>query len=187
MSLLPLLLNELLDEARRPARPSLFDQNFGMGMLNDDLLSPSIVAPLRIGYYRPWRNLTPRQSGVSNVSVDKDGFKVNLDVQQFKPDELSVKMVDDFVVVEGKHEERQDEHGFISRQFQRRYKIPDDVDPATIVCQLSTDGVLTIVAPKKALPSTPNERVVPITQTQAPAVKSSGDAKSDASQEKMEA
>ena len=75
---------------------------------------------------------------------------MNLDVQQFKPEEMTVKMVDDFVVVEGKHEERQDEHGYISRQFQRRYKLPSDIDPASVVSQLSSDGVLTITAPKKA-------------------------------------
>lgn len=92
-------------------------------------------------------------------------------MQQFKPDELTVKMVDDFVVVEGKHEERQDDHGFISRQFQRRYKLPSDVDPDTVLSQLSSDGVLSISAPKKALPQSANERIVPITQTQAPAVK----------------
>jgi crystallin alpha B len=91
-------------------------------------------------------------------------------VQQFKPDELTVKMLDNYVVVEGKHEDQQDEHGFISRQFQRRYKIPDDIEPDAVVSQLSSDGVLIISAPKKALPPSGNERVVPITQTQAPAL-----------------
>jgi crystallin alpha B len=105
-------------------------------------------------------------------------------VQQFKPDELTVKIVDDFVVVEGKHEERQDEHGFISRQFQRRYKLPSDVDPDTVLSQLSSDGVLSISAPKKALPRSANKRIVPITLTQAPAVKQDK-AKADESQ-KME-
>jgi crystallin alpha B len=99
-------------------------------------------------------------------------FQVNLDVQQFKPDELTVKTVNDYVVIEGKHEERKDEHGFISRQFQRRYKLPSDIDPDTVVSQLSSDGVLTISAPKKALPQTANEKVIPITQTQTPAIKS---------------
>jgi crystallin alpha B len=107
-----------------------------------------------------------------------------LDVQQFKPDELTVKTVNDCVVVEGKHEERQDEHGFISRQFQRRYKLPSDIEPDAVVSHLSSDGVLTISAPKKALPESANEKVIPITQTQAPAVKSKG-AKADESQ-KME-
>ena len=76
-------------------------------------------------------------------------LQVNLDVQQFKPDQLNVKVVDNTVVIDGKHEERQDEHGFISRQFQRRYVLPDNVDPATVISSLSSDGVLTITAPKK--------------------------------------
>jgi crystallin alpha B len=105
-------------------------------------------------------------------------------VQQFKPEELTVKTVNNYVVVEGKHEERQDEHGFISRQFQRRYKLPTDIDPDTVVSQLSSDGVLTICAPKKALPPPSNERVVPITHTQAPALKPKS-AKADETQ-KME-
>jgi crystallin alpha B len=39
------------------------------------------------------------------------------------------------------------------------------------VSQLSSDGVLTISAPKKALPESANEKVIPITQTQSPALK----------------
>lgn len=169
MSLVPLLISDLLDELRRPV--SLFDQNFGVGMLRDDMLNPSFVAPLRVGYYRPWRSQAARHSGVSHIQDDKNDFKVNLDVQQFKPEELTVKTVNDYVVVEGKHEERQDEHGFISRQFQRRYKLPAEVEPDAVVSQLSSDGVLTITAPKKALPQSGNEKVIPITQTQAPALK----------------
>ena len=96
---------------------------------------------------------------------------MNLDVQQFKPDELTVKTVNNFVIVEGKHEERQDEHGFISRQFQRRYKLPVDVEADTVVSQLSSDGVLTVFAPKKALSAPAGERIVPISHTQAPALK----------------
>ncbi|PSN36850.1 hypothetical protein C0J52_14969 [Blattella germanica] len=214
MSVVPLLFRDCIDDFRRPLgrdrsffgedrdffsgdrslrsefrRPlSIFDQNFGMGMMQDDLLSPSIVSPLRMGYYRPWRTLAPRQSGVSNIQYDKDGFKINLDVQQFKPEELTVKMVNDYVVVEGKHEERQDEHGYISRQFQRRYKLPSDIDPTTVVSELSSDGVLTVTGPKKALPpATPNERVVTITQTNVPAVKQTQDEETkEGKQERME-
>ncbi len=43
--------------------------------------------------------------------------QVCLDVQQFKPEEVNVKTVDNFVVIEGKHEEKEDEHGYISRHF----------------------------------------------------------------------
>jgi crystallin alpha B len=75
MSLVPLLISDLLDDIRRPV--SLFDQNFGMGMLRDDLLSPSFVAPLRVGYYRPWRSQAARQSGMSHIQDDKQDFKVS--------------------------------------------------------------------------------------------------------------
>ena len=73
MSLVPLLLSDLLDEVHRPV--DLFDQNFGLGMLHDDIINPSVVGPLRIGYYRPWRNQAARRSGVSNLQNTK-GFKV---------------------------------------------------------------------------------------------------------------
>lgn len=113
-------------------------------------------------------------------------LQVNLDVQQFKPDQISVKTVDNAVVIEGKHEERQDEHGFISRQFTRKYMLPDNIDPSTVVSSLSSDGVLTISAPKKALPAPQNERVVPIVQTQQPAIKSKKSDKAGGDGEKME-
>jgi len=75
MSQVPLLMSDLLRDLQRPV--SLFDQNFGMGMLRDDLLNPSIIAPLRVGYYRPWRGQSARQSGMSQIENDKDGFKVS--------------------------------------------------------------------------------------------------------------
>ncbi|XP_067001507.2 protein lethal(2)essential for life [Anabrus simplex] len=168
MSLVPLLLDDYWNVFPR----SLFDQNFGMGIFNDDLLLPRPQRSLL--YYRPWRHLTARDSGVSNVQYDKDGFKVNLDVQQFKPEEITVKTVGNSVIIEGKHEERKDEHGYISRQFQRRYTLPKDVDPNTVTSKLSSDGILTIEGPRKALPPPENERVVAITKTNAPALKEDG-------------
>lgn len=77
-------------------------------------------------------------------------FQVNVDVQQFKPEELSVKLLgNNTVVVEGKHKEKQDDHGFISRHFVRKYRVPDDYDMKKLQSKLSFDGVLTITAPKK--------------------------------------
>ncbi|CAG2059385.1 unnamed protein product [Timema podura] len=169
MSLIPFLLNDVLDDVRCPR--SLLDQNFGLGLLNDDLMSPQIVGPLRVGYYRPWRHLANRDSGVSNIKNDKDSFQVSLDVQQFKPEEISVKTVDNYIVVEGKHEERKDEHGFISRQFQRRYLLPEGVDPQAVTSKLTSDGVLSISAPVKSLSAPENERCIPIIQTNQPAIK----------------
>ena len=53
------------------------------------------------------------------------------------------------VVVEGKHEERADDHGYISRHFVRRYVLPEHYNMEQLNSSLSSDGVLTITAPKK--------------------------------------
>ncbi len=150
MSLLPYIVNELVRDTYDPFS-RLYDQNFGIGLLNDDLYRrPALSAvPLLAGYVRPHRHMLPQDSGISTVSNQKGEFKVNLDVQQFKPEEINVKIVDDFLVVEGKHEEKQDKHGFISRQFTRRYKLPKDVQMEAIRSDLSSDGILSISAPKK--------------------------------------
>ena len=75
--------------------------------------------------------------------------QVILEVQQFSPEEITVKTVGNQVIVEAKHEERQDEHGFVSRHFVRRYVLPPSHDVFNITSSLSSDGVLTITAPKK--------------------------------------
>lgn len=87
-----------------------------------------------------------------------------LDVQQFTPEEITVKASNNCVLVEGKHEEKQDEHGFISRQFTRRYILPGGYDVADVVSTLSSDGVLTVTAPKRA-PPVAGERSIPIMRT----------------------
>lgn len=175
MSLLPYLWNDILDDF---ARPTIYDQNFGVGLPLTDFIRDFSV-PLRSGYMRPWRHVGAQESGLSNVINDKDSFKVNLDVQQFKPEELKVKVADNYLVVEGKHEERSDEHGFISRQFTRRYRLPENVDQNALKSTLSSDGVLQLCAPKVAAVEE-GGRSIPITQTNQPAIKSKQ------SEEKME-
>lgn len=89
-------------------------------------------------------------------------------MQQFKPEELTVKVVDNFVVVEGKHEERSDEHGLVSRHFSRRYQLPVDVDVESLQSSLTSDGVLQLLAVKKP-ESEKDVRTIPITRNNTPA------------------
>ena len=94
-----------------------------------------------------------------------------LNVSHFKPEELNVKIVDNFMVVEAKHEERPDELGYVYRHFTRRYVLPPGVKPEQITSKLSADGVLTITAPRAMPePAPSSERIIPIQQTAAPAV-----------------
>ncbi|XP_053686971.1 protein lethal(2)essential for life-like [Sabethes cyaneus] len=174
MSMVPILFRDWWDDVwDSPLRSSrLMDQHFATGLLADDLFSAVTTCPRgppcrsRHGHYhRPWRTVRSHHDTGSFVDLDHCRFQINLDVQQFSPDELSVRMVNDTVVVEGKHEEKQDEHGLVSRHFVRKYVLPSGHEPEDVVSSLSSDGVLTVTAPKKVEPPAANERVVPITQT----------------------
>lgn len=95
----------------------------------------------------------------------KTGFVVNVDVRDYRPEELTVQVTKDdgFVVVEGSHEERADEHGLVRRQFTRRYKLPNGVDPDAVTSRLTAEGVLQVSAPAKDLPAVKDRvRHVPI-------------------------
>jgi len=95
-------------------------------------------------------------------SDDKDRFIILLDVSHFAPEELKVKVADDMLIVEASHDEKKDEHGFVTRSLKRRYPLPKDVDVPKIASELTKDGMLTVRCPKIDPHQTPKERPVPV-------------------------
>ncbi|XP_068139839.1 heat shock protein 67B3 [Drosophila tropicalis] len=93
---------------------------------------------------------------------NKGNFEVHLDVALFEPGELTVKLINDCLVVEGKHEEREDEHGHVTRHFVRRYPLPKEYDADAISSSLTEDGVLTITVSPLLSKEEPQERIIPI-------------------------
>jgi len=92
--------------------------------------------------------LLDRDDSIFGIQSDLDNFKVLVDVKQFKPEELSVRSTDNFVIIEGKHEEKEDSHGFISRHFTRKYDLPKGVKADDVQCNMTASGILEIKAPK---------------------------------------
>ncbi|XP_007422667.1 alpha-crystallin B chain isoform X2 [Python bivittatus] len=158
---------------RRRLLPSLspsriFGQHFGEPIMESELFAGTF--PLSSFFLRPFtfRNTGWLDSGLPEMHLDNNKFSVNLDVKHFSPEELKVKVWGDVIEVQGKHEERQDEQGFIAREFNRKYRIPADVDPLTITSSLSSDGVLTVNGPRK-LKQVP-ERSIPVTREEKSAL-----------------
>lgn len=76
-----------------------------------------------------------------------------------------------FFLLTGKHEEQEDDHGIVSRHFVRKYLVPDQCDPEKATSSLSSDGVLTITAPRKPESvEEKKERVIKIEHTGKPAL-----------------
>jgi HSP20 family molecular chaperone IbpA len=75
-------------------------------------------------------------------------FEAKLDCHQFEPTDLSVKFNDHFLIVEAKHEEKEDTHGFVTRQFTRRYRIPKGTKYGDVQCELDNNRILHVAIVK---------------------------------------
>ncbi|XP_060520889.1 alpha-crystallin A chain-like [Cylas formicarius] len=163
MSLLPFLVDEC--PYRRSAKWATFsDPDL------EDLLPLAALLQHRRPHHGIHGHLKSHGDKNTTISHEKDHFQARVDIQQFKPEEVSVKLSDDnTVTVEGKHEERQDDHGFISRHFVRKYVLPEGTDLKKLKSKLSSDGVLSITAPKKQEAKQVEYKEIPIIRTGEPA------------------
>ncbi|XP_024278212.1 heat shock protein beta-8-like [Oncorhynchus tshawytscha] len=155
-----------------PSLASRFmDDDFGMSPFPEDMsmdwpgwarpsrLSTRLSAPftgtLRTGFpptrastgqppvYSTRYSESPRSSPTQTPG---EPWKVCVNVHSFKPEELNIKTKDGFVEVSGKHEEKQEEGGIVTKNFTKKIQIPTDVDPVTVFASLSPEGVLIIEA-----------------------------------------
>lgn len=160
MSLLPYVFDDFYPS-------SLY--HFGSGFYPNDLwVTPTERSLLRslanTGNYL--RSQLSNLDGIEKEShIGKDGFQVCLDVQHFQPNEISVKTENNSIVVHAKHEEKRDEHGIISREFTRRYDLPEGFKVDDVTSNLSSDGILSIKAPPVTPAIEGNVRHVQIQQT----------------------
>lgn len=141
---------------------SIFEDFFPQELLDPWNYSPILT---KLNNRRIQKRLRRQPKIVPIPNKDKDRFHVCMDVQQFSPDEISVKTNGRNITVEAKHEEKEDEHGTISRHFIRRFVLPEQYRPEDVISSLSPDGVLSVSAPKYEPLKNKNEREVPITIT----------------------
>jgi len=88
----------------------------------------------------------------AKVSYDQDKFQVEFNVQDYTPEELSIKTEGDVLIVLAKHQTKAEGgQSFVSKQFEQRFSLPSGVKIEKIASSLSKDGVLTVSAPRENL------------------------------------
>uniref|UniRef100_A0A0N5AN23 SHSP domain-containing protein n=1 Tax=Syphacia muris TaxID=451379 RepID=A0A0N5AN23_9BILA len=107
--------------------------------------------------------LTGSSGFVTSQHSSEDSFYAQLDVSQFKPEDLKVSVVGQFVVVEAHHGEREDELGFIERHFIRKFRLPPSIRAEAVTSNLSADGQLSVSATAPKARNDGTARTVPIT------------------------
>ncbi|XP_059192630.1 heat shock protein beta-1 [Centropristis striata] len=151
----------------------LFNQDLGLPpfleprdprWMDVDQLQRSLAACSWPGYI-PAPLFVPYISGSMHhpgqISKEQYKWRVSLEVAHFFPSEIFLSVIDGFLEVRGRHEERPDEHGFIARCFTRKYRLPAEIDATKIVSTLSVDGILTVEAPVSET-SVPAAIIIPI-------------------------
>mgnify|MGYP002062432305 CR=1 FL=1 len=115
-----------------------------------------------------WRNVAAENalsigSALGEVQNTAEKFAVSVDVSHFKPEELKVNVNGNVLTIEGKHEEKDDQHGSIQRSFIRKYTLPEDANMESLRSSLSDKGHLCIEAQKKTA-ALEQSRAIPITR-----------------------
>nr|QCC88565.1 heat shock protein 18.8 [Sitophilus oryzae] len=147
--LVPIMLRDMMRPFRRMENE--------MRALEEDFFRPASF------FNRPRYFLKYPDQEDAAVTQDRDKFQVKIDVEAFKPEEIKIRTLSDAntIEIEAKHEEKQDDHGFISRHFVRRFVLPKGHDLKSVVSNLSEDGVLTVTAPRKRQ-EIAQEKTIPI-------------------------
>ncbi|CAI5452266.1 unnamed protein product [Caenorhabditis angaria] len=90
-----------------------------------------------------WVNQTGNQLG-DVIRENTSDNQISVNVAQFKPDEIKLNIDGNQLIIEGKHEEKSDEHGLIQRHFIRKYTLPQGIRAENVKSELNSDGVLSI-------------------------------------------
>ncbi|CAB3411374.1 unnamed protein product [Caenorhabditis bovis] len=96
------------------------------------------------------RQIEPLFHGLCQNEVfkcDNEKFSVNLNVSDYKPEELKIDLDGRKLKIEG-NQKVENEHGFSKRSFSRIVLLPEDADLAAITSNLTEDGQLSIEAPR---------------------------------------
>ncbi|XP_037777730.1 protein lethal(2)essential for life-like [Penaeus monodon] len=105
------------------------------------------VSDLMNSYRRVRERNMQQENQVMAFSEDDQNHKVVLDVHDFKSGDVKVRVEDNQVVVEGRVEKEEGDFKSM-KSFCRRFNFPSKVDMEAVTSAMSSDGVLTITAPK---------------------------------------
>jgi len=92
----------------------------------------------------------------SSAETSPDTFTKKLNLKSFKPEDIQIRVTTDKqVIVEAKHEVREEKDGFQSyqlREFKKSLDVPENVNIEELTSSFNEQGDLTISAPLLALP-----------------------------------
>ena len=103
------------------------------------------------------------EEGGMKVTAGKDTFEICVDVRGFDPKDVQVTLKDGVLTIEGKHEEKSEKgENVVTRQFTRRFTLPQGVDMENAKSLIDKNGILRIEAPFTRPEEPPKETPIEI-------------------------
>lgn len=97
----------------------------------------------------PFRRLTPQSIPIQGVVQRGDVYRINVSMDGFKPEEITISLKENTITVEGKMDRKMDDGSRFQQECTREMTLPDDVDATSLKSFLGADGILSIEADYK--------------------------------------
>jgi HSP20 family molecular chaperone IbpA len=98
----------------------------------------------------PFRRLSPHSIPIQGVVQRGDVYRINVDVDGVKPEEISISLRGNTLTVETKIDRKMGDGSKFQQECSREMTVPDDVDETTLKSFLGADGILSIEAAYKS-------------------------------------
>ena len=98
----------------------------------------------------PFRRLTPQSIPIQGVVQRGDVYRLNVSMDGFKPEEITISLKENTLTVEGKTNRKMDDGSRFQQECTREMTLPDDVDVTSLKSFLGADGILSIEADFKS-------------------------------------
>lgn len=116
----------------------------------------NVQAPSSLGAIRRYDPyLENIKSPLIREESDGKTLRLRFDVSQYQPEEVTVKTVDNKLLVHAKHEEKTPNRS-VYREYNQEFMLPRGTNPEAISSTLSVDGVLTVESPLPAVGAGPD-------------------------------
>ncbi|VDN01651.1 unnamed protein product [Thelazia callipaeda] len=167
-------------------RTSSYNRTYEKRIIEEGPQITRIVSPLHVSNIgsslHPPISLTSLSSSgtgaglITTYHQSDDYFYVQIDLSQFKPEDLKVSVVNSFIVIEAKHGERED----------KKFNLPPSIPADAVTSNLTADGHLSVTASAPRHKEDGIERTIPIklvASTVKPDVKPQSTTEQSSSQE----
>ena len=125
---------------------------------------PLVPRSPRVAYRSKTRTTTTKSVDFTSPAKNAEKFRVQVDVTGFQPENIRTQVEGRQIVVEARHEDRENEGNYTRREIRRIYDLPEQADATQLTSQVGANNTLMIEVPLRS--GADDRRLVPANNNQ---------------------